>query len=54
MVNNEVMEIHIDAKTKQLAEQAAVVLGYATLSEFFTHLIQNHAPKIYTNIPIFS
>lgn len=46
MVNNEVIEIHIDAETKQLAEQAAIVLGYATLTEFFIYLIQNHAPQI--------
>lgn len=46
MVNNKVIEIHIDAETKQLAEQAAVVLGYATLTEFFIYLIQNHAPQI--------
>ena len=46
MTNNEIIKIHIDAKTKQLAEQAAVVLGYATLTEFFIYLIQNHAPQI--------
>lgn len=46
MVNNEVIEIHIDAETKQLAEQATIVLGYATLTEFFIYLIQNHAPQI--------
>lgn len=46
MTNNECIQIHIDAKTKQLAEQAAVVLGYSALSEFFIYLIQNHAPQI--------
>ena len=46
MVNNEVIEIHIDVETKQLAEQAAIVLGYATITEFFIYLIQNHAPQI--------
>ncbi len=46
MTNNEIIKIHIDAKTKQLAEQAAVVLGYSALSEFFIYLIQNHAPQI--------
>ena len=35
MTNNECIEIHLDAETKQLAEQAAIVLGYATLTEFF-------------------
>ena len=29
-----------------MAEQAAVVLGYATLTEFFIYLIQNYAPQI--------
>ena len=46
MTNNEIIKIHIDAKTKQLAEQAAIVLGYATLTEFFIYLIQNHAPQV--------
>ena len=46
MTNNEIIKIHIDAKTKQLAEQAAVVLGYSALSEFFIYLIQNHAPQV--------
>ena len=46
MTNNEIIKIHIDAKTEQLAEQAAVVLGYSALSEFFIYLIQNHAPQV--------
>ncbi|MGQ1155386.1 type II toxin-antitoxin system TacA family antitoxin [Acinetobacter baumannii] len=46
MTNNEFIEIHLDAKTKQLAEQAAVVLGYSALTEFFIYLIQNHAPQV--------
>ena len=46
MTNNECIEIHLVAKTKQLAEQTAVVLGYSALSEFFIHLIQNYAPQI--------
>ena len=45
MTNNEFIEIHLDAETKQLAEQAAVVLGYSALSEFFI-LFKNHAPQI--------
>ena len=40
------LEIHLDAETKQLAEQAAVVLGYSALTEFFIYLIQNHAPQV--------
>ena len=35
MTNNEFIEIHLDAETKQLAKRAAVVLGYSALSEFF-------------------
>ncbi|ENV69369.1 type II toxin-antitoxin system TacA family antitoxin [Acinetobacter towneri] len=46
MTNNEVIEIHVDAETKQLAEQAAIVLGCSALSEFFIYLIQNYAPQI--------
>ena len=33
-------------KTKQLAERTAASLDYATLTEFFIYLIQNHAPQI--------
>ena len=39
MTNNEIIKIHIDAKTKQLAEQAAVVLGYSALSEFYFRMV---------------
>lgn len=39
MTNNEIIKIHIDAKTKQLAEQAAVVLGYSALSEFYFRMM---------------
>ena len=46
MTNNECIEIHLDAETKQLAKRAAVALGYATFTEFFIYLIQNHAPQI--------
>lgn len=46
MTNNESIEIHLDAETKQLAEQAAVVLGYSALTEFFIYLIQNYAPQV--------
>lgn len=46
MTNNECIEIHIDAETKQLAKRAAVALGYATFTEFFVYLIQNHAPQV--------
>ena len=46
MTNNECIEIHLDAETKQLAKRAAVALGYATLTEFFIYLIRNHAPQV--------
>ena len=46
MTNNEFIEIHLDAETKQLAELTATTLGYATLSDFFIYLIQNHAPQV--------
>ncbi|BBL21869.1 hypothetical protein F939_00875 [Acinetobacter radioresistens DSM 6976 = NBRC 102413 = CIP 103788] len=46
MTNNECIEIHLEAETKQLAERTAATLGYATLTEFFIYLIQNHAPQI--------
>ena len=40
------LEIHLDAETKQLAKRASVALGYATFTEFFIYLIQNHAPQV--------
>lgn len=46
MTNNEFIEIHLDAETKQLTERTAASLDYATLSEFFIYLIQNHAPQV--------
>ena len=46
MTNNDCIEIHLDAETKQLAERTAATLGYATLTEFFIYLIQNYAPQI--------
>ena len=46
MTNNEIIKIHIDAETKQLSERTAATLGYATLTDFFIYLIQNHAPQV--------
>ena len=46
MTNNEFIEIHLDAETKRLAERTAATLCYATLTEFFIYLIQNHAPQV--------
>ncbi len=54
MTNNECIEIHLDAETKQLAERTATTLGYATLTEFFIYLIQNHAPQVLQEHVIFS
>lgn len=46
VTNNEFIEIHLDTETKQLAERTAATMGYATLTEFFIYLIQNHAPQV--------
>ncbi|WP_419670507.1 DUF1778 domain-containing protein [Acinetobacter radioresistens] len=46
MTNNEYIEIHLDAEIKQLAEEATIALGYATLTDFFIYLIQNHPPQL--------
>lgn len=51
MTNNKFIEIHLDAETKQLAEQAAIVLGYSALSEFlFYSKITHH--KFYEHFHI--
>ena len=42
-------------KTKQLAERTVASLGYATLTDFFIYLIQNHAPQVlqkHAHIPL--
>ena len=46
MTNHEFIEIHLDAETKQLAERTTATSGYATITEFFIYLIQNHAPQV--------
>ncbi|WP_180072782.1 DUF1778 domain-containing protein [Acinetobacter sp. YH12075] len=46
MTNNECIEIHLDAETKQLEERTAASLGYATVTEFFITQIRNHAPQV--------
>jgi uncharacterized protein (DUF1778 family) len=40
------IEMRVDADIKQLAERASAALGCASLTEFITSLIQDHAPKI--------
>ena len=46
MTNNDCIEIHLEAETKQLEERTAATLGYATLTDFFIYLIQIHAPQV--------
>jgi len=40
------IDMRIDEDTKALAERAAVALGCASLTEFMTRLIREHAPGI--------
>ncbi len=40
------IDMRVDEDTKALAERAAVVLGCASLTEFMTRLIREHAPEI--------
>ncbi|MEE9422724.1 MAG: DUF1778 domain-containing protein [Gammaproteobacteria bacterium] len=40
------IDMRIDEETKALAERAAVALGCASLTEFMTRLIREHAPTI--------
>ncbi len=40
------IEMRVDADIKQLAERASVALGCASLTEFITSLIRDHAPAI--------
>lgn len=54
VTNNEFIEIHLDTETKQLAERTAATMGYATLTDFFIYLIQNHAPQVLQEHVIFS
>jgi|GEM_PF-6474520 len=48
MTNNECIEIHLDAETKQLAERTAATLGYTTLTEFFIYFIQKSRTTSFT------
>jgi len=40
------IDMRVDEDTKTLAERAAVALGCASLTEFMTRLIREHAPEI--------
>jgi len=40
------IEMRIDADIKTLAERASVAMGCASLTEFVTRLIREHAPAI--------
>ncbi len=40
------IEMRVDIETKQMAERASAALGCASLTEFITRLIREHAPEI--------
>jgi uncharacterized protein (DUF1778 family) len=40
------LDMRVDSETKQLAERASAAAGYASLTDFVTHLIRENAPKI--------
>jgi len=40
------IEMRIDADVKSMAERASVAMGCASLTEFVTRLIREHAPAI--------
>jgi len=40
------LDMRVDTDTKQLAERAAAAAGYASLTDFVTHLIRENAPEI--------
>ncbi|MCP5192416.1 MAG: DUF1778 domain-containing protein [Pseudomonadales bacterium] len=40
------LDMRVDADTKQLAERASAAAGYASLTDFVTHLIRENAPEI--------
>ena len=46
MIQQETIEIQLDADTKLLAERASAALGYASLTAFITSLILDNAPTI--------
>ena len=40
------LDMRVDSETKRLAERASAAAGYASLTDFVTHLIRENAPKI--------
>jgi len=45
-VVRERIEMRVDTETKTLAERASAAMGCASLTEFMTRLIREHAPEI--------
>jgi len=45
-VPRERIEMRVDTETKTLAERASAAMGCASLTEFMTRLIREHAPEI--------
>jgi len=45
-VRKERLDMRVDSDTKQLAERASAAAGYASLTDFVTHLIRKSAPEI--------
>lgn len=46
ITQRERIEMRVDADIKRLAERAASVCGYASVTEFITGLIREHAPEM--------
>ncbi len=40
------IDMRVDSDIKQLAERASAAAGYASLTDFLTHLIRENAPAI--------
>jgi len=40
------IDMRIDYEVKKMAERASTTLGYASLTEYLTSLIRDHAPKV--------
>lgn len=48
-IQRERIEMRVDVRIKQLAEKASAASGCASLTEFVSQLIRDHAPKILEN-----
>ncbi len=40
------IDMRVDSHTKQLAERASAAAGYASVTDYITHLIRENAPQI--------